>query len=50
VNGLDREITKLRAQLEMDSANVTDEQNRAVAAEKNVKDVSKPFQTRSFHD
>jgi hypothetical protein len=41
VNVLDREITKLRAQLEMDSANVTDEQKRAVAVKKNVKEVSK---------
>jgi hypothetical protein len=40
VNALDREITKLRAQWEMDSANVTDEQKRAAVVKKNVKEVS----------
>ena len=42
VNALDREITKLRAQFEMDSTNVTDEQKRATAVKKNVKEVSRP--------
>jgi hypothetical protein len=33
VNELDREVTKLKAQLEMDEGNLTDEQKRAAATQ-----------------
>lgn len=39
VNELDREVTKLKAQLEMDEGNLTDEQKRAAATQKNVQEV-----------
>jgi hypothetical protein len=39
VNELDRTITKLRAQLDMDAGNVADEQKRTAHAQKNVKEV-----------
>lgn len=40
VNELDREVTKLKAQLEMDGANLSDEQKRAAAVTKGVQEVS----------
>lgn len=42
VNELDREMVKLKTQLEMKQSSLVDEQKRISLAEKNVKEVSRP--------
>ena len=42
VNDLDREMVKLKTQLEMKQSSLMDEQKRISGADKNVKEVSRP--------
>lgn len=42
VNELDREMVKLKTQLEMKQSSLVDEQKRISLAEKNVKEVNRP--------